>query len=150
MHPLESSCETGARPEVSPATGSRVQHLGRDFRWQDVAAADYKQAAAHHRGVTRMGLIGDRGEATAFHVRYFEIAPGGHSSLEHHLHEHAVFVMRGKGQVQLGAETHELGFGDSVYVAPNEIHQFRNPFAEPFGFLCIVDAQRDRPILVAD
>jgi hypothetical protein len=31
-------------------------------------------------------------------------------------------------------------------VAPHEAHQFRNPSATaPFGFLCAVDAVRDRP-----
>ena len=40
-------------------------------------------------------------------------------------------------------------FGDAVYVAPDEVHQFRNPSAtEPFGFLCVVDAERDRPVSV--
>jgi hypothetical protein len=34
-----------------------------------------------------------------------------------------------------------------VYIAPNDPHQFRNPeeAGEPFGFLCIVNAERDRP-----
>ena len=38
-------------------------------------------------------------------------------------------------------------FGDVIYVAPNDPHQFRNPddATEPFGFLCIVNAERDRP-----
>ena len=148
MHPPESSCEIGARPPAAAATGSRVVRLDADFRWAGVPAAEYKQSAEHHRGVTRVGLVGDQGEATAFHVRYFEIAPGGFSSLEHHGHEHAVVVLRGRGTVQLGDAVHDLAFGDTVYVAPNEVHQFRNPTAEPFGFLCVVDARRDRPVVV--
>ena len=90
-------------------------------------------------------LVGDRGESTKFDVRYFEIAPGGFSSLESHVHEHAVIVLRGSGEVQLGEAVHALGFGDAVYVAPDEVHQFRNPTSGPFGFLCIVDSQRDKP-----
>ena len=33
------------------------------------------------------------------------------------------------------------------YVSPDDPHQFRNPedATEPFGFLCIVNAERDRP-----
>lgn len=148
MHPVESSCEITARPTAPAPAGSRVLRLGPDFRWQGVEVAEYKESAEHHRGVTRMALVGARGEAAAFHVRYFEIAPGGFSSLEHHRHEHAVVVLRGRGQVQLGDAVHELGFGDTVYVAPGEIHQFRNPHGEPFGFLCVVDAQRDRPVIL--
>ena len=60
----------------------------------------------------------------------------------------AVVVLRGCGQVQLGDTVHDLAFGDTVYVAPNEVHQFRNPSEEPFGFLCIVDAERDRPVIL--
>ena len=96
-----------------------------------------------------MSLVGETGENTAFHLRYFEIAPGGFSSFEQHAHEHAVFVLRGQGEVQLGEQVHALGHGDVVYVA-HERHQFRNPSAtEPLGFLCIVDAQRDRPVVLA-
>jgi quercetin dioxygenase-like cupin family protein len=119
------------------------------FRWQDVPVAEYKQTPADWQGVARMVLVGDRGEKTRFEVRYFEIAPGGYSSRERHVHEHAVVVLRGRGQVWLGDIVSDLGFGDTVYVAPNEPHQFRNPSAtEPFGFLCIVDAERDRPVRV--
>jgi quercetin dioxygenase-like cupin family protein len=60
-------------------------------------------------------------------------------------------VLRGRGEVTLGSEVHPLSFGDTVYVAPHEVHQFRNTAAdEPFGFLCIVDAKRDRPVIVGE
>jgi quercetin dioxygenase-like cupin family protein len=137
-------------PQVSQATGaSRVVRLGADFRWQGIPVAEYKEAAEHHRGVSRTTLVGTSGEATAFQLRYFEVAPGGFTSLEHHAHEHAVIVLRGCGEVQLGQSVHELGFGDLVYVAPHTVHQFRNlSDREPFGFLCVVDAERDRPVRV--
>jgi ribulose-bisphosphate carboxylase large chain len=114
-----------------------------------VAATAYKAAADHHHGVSRTSLIGDNGERTAFHVRYFEITPGGHTTLEYHQHEHVVVVLRGRGVVQLGDGEQQLALGDTVYVAPHEPHQFRNPEAgEPFGFLCLVDAVRDRPVVL--
>ena len=109
---------------------------------QGNCACEYKQPAEHWCGIVRQELVGANGEQTACQVRYFEIAPGGFSSLEAHSHTHAVVVLRGHGEVQLGAGVHELSFGDVVYVAPNEVHQFRNPAREPFGFLCIVDARR--------
>jgi quercetin dioxygenase-like cupin family protein len=56
-------------------------------------------------------------------------------------------VLRGVGEVRLGEAVHTVGFGDTVYVSPNEPHQFRNASAtEPFGFLCVVDAERDAPV----
>jgi quercetin dioxygenase-like cupin family protein len=81
-------------------------------------------------------------------LAYFEIGSGGFSTLEHHAHEHGVIVLRGRGQVHLGGTWHEVGIGDVVYIAPHEIHQLRNVSEEPFGFLCIVDAERDRPVVV--
>jgi ribulose-bisphosphate carboxylase large chain len=137
------------RSWTSPA-GSRVLRHQPGFRWEGLPVTEYKRAAEHHCGVNRVTLVGDRGEATAFHIRYFEMAPGGFTTLEHHVHEHAVIILRGRGQVQLGDTQHELGFGDTVYVAPDEPHQFRNLSAtEPFGFLCVVDAARDRPLGLA-
>jgi len=147
MSDPRSSCEV-PQPAGPEAAGSRVLRLGPDFRWQGVPVAEYKQAAEHWSGITRTSLAGEVGESTGFHVRYFEIAPGGFSSHEQHAHEHVVIVFRGRGQVQLGETVQDLEFGDVVYVAPHEVHQFRNPFAEPFGFLCIVDAKRDRPTII--
>jgi ribulose-bisphosphate carboxylase large chain len=124
-----------------------VLRLGADFRWASVPVAEYKQAGDHWSGVARMTLVGDQGEGTAFQVRYFELAPGGFTTLERHGHEHAVLVLRGHGRVSLSGTEHGLAFGDLVYVAPQEPHQFRNPSTtEPFGILCIVDAARDRPV----
>jgi len=144
MSDFSSSCELSAS-SPSASAGSRVLRFQPEFRWQGVPVNDYKQPAEHWQKVTRMLLVGGRDEATGFHVRYFEIAPGGFTSLEQHVHEHAVVVLRGRGQVQLGDAVHDLSFGDTVYVAPREPHQFRNPSPEPFGFLCIVDAERDQP-----
>jgi len=121
---------------------SRIHRFDPSFRWDGIPIMEYKQSAEHWCGIVRQVLIGANGEQTAFQVRYFEIAPGGFSSLEAHPHTHAVMVLRGHGEVQLGAGVHELSFGDVVYVAPNEVHQFRNAASEPFGSLRIVDAQR--------
>jgi|SRR5262245_55072680 len=142
-----SSCEVPA-PQGTPASGSRVLRFQANFRWQGVPVAEYKQAGEHWCGVTRTVLVGEAGESTDFHLRYFEIAPNGFTSLEEHDHEHAVVVLRGRGQVRLGETVHELSFGDTVYVAPREVHQFRNSSdTEPFGILCIVNARRDRPVV---
>src|SRR5262249_23252175 len=106
---IGSSCEVSARPKVW-VSGSRVLRCDGSFRWHGVEAAAYKEGGEHHRGVTRMQLAGGQGESTAFHLRYFEIAPGGYSSLEKHVHEHVVTVLRGAGEVQLGEQVHSLGF----------------------------------------
>lgn len=139
MNDSRSSCEPGGR--------SRVMRFQPGFRWEGISATEYKRGGDNWCGVRRTALAGGRGENTAFEVRYFEIEPDGFSSLEHHAHEHVVVVLRGRGQVRLGDEVHDIGFGDTVYVAPHTVHQFRNPSAtEPLGFLCVVDSVRDRPV----
>ena len=129
---------------------SRVVRFDRGaFAWEGVARREYKRADATWAEVTRQVLVGAAGESCGFHLRYFEVAPGGHTTLERHRHEHAVVVLRGTGEVELGGAVHPLAFGDLVWVAPGEVHRFRNPGEEPFGFLCAVDAVRDRPEPVA-
>ncbi|OYV64322.1 MAG: hypothetical protein B7X07_06715, partial [Actinobacteria bacterium 21-64-8] len=69
---------------------------------------------------------------------------------EKHEHEHVVIPMRGMGEAQAGCYVWSVGVGDVVYVSPSDPHQFRCPAdaKEPFGFLCIVNSERDRPTAV--
>lgn len=120
-------------------------------RWEGgsfpgVPVREYKADDGSFEGVLRRHVaVPDTG---GFDVRYFEIEPGGHSSRERHRHVHVVLCMRGAGNVQLGADTHAIGPGDVITVAPDCVHQFRNGGPEPFGFFCIVDRERDRPVPV--
>lgn len=91
-------------------------------------------------GVSVRWLIGPADAARHFAVRYFEIQPGGYTSLGSHVHDHGVVVLRGRGQVLLGEEIREISYGDLVYVSPDEVHQFRCASEEPFGFLCVIRA----------
>lgn len=116
------------------------------FGWSGIFPATYKSGEDSWRGVSRRVFVGETGESTDFHVRYFEVEPGGFTTLERHLHEHCVVVIRGHGQAVLGGVPQDLAFGDVVYVAPDDPHQFRNDGGtSPFGFFCIVDAERDPP-----
>lgn len=92
------------------------------------------------QGVSVRWLIGPGQETPNFALRYFEIEPGGKTSLDRHVHDHGVFVLRGRGQVLLGEEVREIGFGDAVYVSSYEIHQFTCMRDEPLGFLCVIPA----------
>ncbi len=35
---------------------------------------------------------------------------------------------------------------DIAHVSPLDVHQLKNESSEPFGFFCIVDHERDRPM----
>src|SRR5437879_13775972 len=120
------------------------------FRWDGVPVREYKTGDVPYRDVTRQTLLGEAAgeEPFSFITRYFEIQPGGYSTLERHRHSHAVVVIRGRGRVALGEHTYDLAPFDCVYVAPGAVHQFAASGGEPLGFLCMVDLVRDRPELV--
>jgi ribulose-bisphosphate carboxylase large chain len=131
--------------ELAGNVSKLFRHLG-NFEWAHIEASGYKGGDdGSFQGVSRRVFVGERGESPLFHTRYFEVAEGGYTTLEQHLHEHVVVVMRGRGVALVGEKRVELGFGDVLYVAPDEVHQLSNSGTEPFGFLCIVNAERDRP-----
>ena len=96
-------------------------------------------------GAPRRAGSGSSGERSRTDLRYFEIEPGGHSSLEKHLHAHIVIGARGRGVLVLGSRRETLAPMDVACIGPLEAHQLRNESSEPFGFFCIVDHDRDRP-----
>ena len=83
--------------------------------------------------------VGPEDGSTNMIMRLFRIAPGGHTPYHTHDFEHVVRVVSGKGVVTDEAgESHALSLGQSVFVAPNEKHQFSNPSDEPFEFTCTI------------
>jgi ribulose-bisphosphate carboxylase large chain len=140
-----SSCEVPSALE----TQAILAHMAfqEDFSWQGRSATSYKgDDALPFDGVKRVELIGQAGERTAFDLRYFELAPQGFTSLEKHLHTHTIIGVRGEGVLIKGDEATSLKSLDVAYVDALEVHQLRNDQPEPFGFFCIVDHQRDRPM----
>jgi quercetin dioxygenase-like cupin family protein len=116
------------------------------FRWTGVDVHDYKdEGSAPFKDVSRQTLFNS--ESMAAELRYFEIAPGGYSTLERHEHAHAVMILRGEGRCLVGGEVRRIGASDLVSVPPMYWHQFRAGSGEPLGFLCMVDRERDRPQL---
>jgi quercetin dioxygenase-like cupin family protein len=83
-------------------------------------------------------LVGPKDGAPNFAMRQFEVAPGGFTPKHSHPYEHEVYVLSGKGTILEGNLPREIKAGDVIYVAPDEIHQFRNASSEPLKFLCLV------------
>lgn len=114
------------------------------FRWEDIPVLSYKEeGGTHFKSITRQVLFG-AGDIGA-ELRYFEIGPGGHSTLERHDHDHSVMVIRGEGQILVGLQVHRVGTNDLVRVPPQTWHQFRATADVPLGFLCLVRSERDKP-----
>ncbi|WP_295389733.1 cupin domain-containing protein [uncultured Thiodictyon sp.] len=115
-------------------------------RWAGVDLLDYKPSgSAPFKAISRQVLIGD--DTLACELRYFEIAAGGHSTLERHDHAHGVLVLAGSGACLVGGEIHPLGTHDLVRIPPWTWHQFRADAGSLLGFLCMVNRSRDRPVL---
>jgi S-methyl-1-thioxylulose 5-phosphate methylthiotransferase len=114
--------------------------------WAEVPIHAYKQeAGVPFKDITRRVLFSS--PALAAELRYFEMAPGGYSTLERHDHVHAVLILRGHGQCLVGEEVRAIAPNDLVYIPSMTWHQFRATAGEPLGFLCMVNAERDKPQL---
>jgi len=109
--------------------------------WSDVKMVPYTKGGAV--GGTVRVVIGPEEGAQNFSVRYFEIEPNGQSSFDRHAHDHGIYILRGRGRVLIGWDTHELSAGDVVYIGPNEQHQFESIGEEPLGFLCVVPPKEE-------
>jgi quercetin dioxygenase-like cupin family protein len=129
---------SGVRRFAAQATG--------DFGWAEVERLRYKEeGSAPFRDITRQVLFAQPDQACE--LRYFEIAPGGYSTLERHRHTHAVLILRGRGTVRIADEAHPIAQFDLVTIDPLVWHQFTAADDCDLGFLCLVSKTRDRPQL---
>lgn len=83
-------------------------------------------------------LIDSNDGAPNFAMREFQVEPGGFTPRHHHPYEHEVYVLEGEGEILENDQPHTLKAGDVVYVAPDEVHQFRNTGDSALKFLCLV------------
>jgi len=117
-----------------------------DFRWDQVDLRPYKEDdAAPFKAIARQELFAH--PSLGCELRYFEMAAGGYSTLERHEHVHAVMILRGHGRCLLGSEVRDVKPFDLLTIPSWTWHQFRATRGEPLGFLCMVNAERDRPQL---
>lgn len=134
------------RPHAAEPCRPPLRRALPGYRWEAVDLLRYKdEGSAPFRDVTRQVLFADAAGGAEW--RYFEVAPGGWSTLERHEHTHAVMILRGRGRCLLGDRVHEVAEHDLVEVPPLAWHQFRAAPDAPLGFLCLVSTVRDRPRL---
>jgi mannose-6-phosphate isomerase-like protein (cupin superfamily) len=120
-----------------------------NYRWDAVAHLPYKEdGAAPFKAISRQVLFAE--PRLGCELRYFEMDTGGFSTLERHEHMHAVMILRGRGHCLVGEEVRAVKPFDLVTIPSWTWHQFRATEGEPLGFLCMVNAERDRPQLPSD
>jgi quercetin dioxygenase-like cupin family protein len=86
-------------------------------------------------------LIGPSEQAGNFHMRHFEVEPGGHTPHHQHPYEHEILVLAGKGVARGEDGDVEIGAGQVIWVPADEPHQFRNAGDDPFELICLIPAQ---------
>ena len=97
------------------------------------------------KNVLKKILIGFDDGSSNIVMRYFLLDSQGHTPFHSHDFEHLIVVIEGKGYlVDSEKKEHLLEFSKVAFVPPNEYHQFRNPFKEPFGFICIVPSKGEK------
>ena len=128
---------------------SGVRRFKSGYRWEEVELLRYKsEDRVTFKDVTRQ-LLFDNADLGC-ELRYFEVAPGGHSTLERHEHTHAVLVLRGRGRVLINDRVFDIAAHDLVTIDRLTWHQFRAALDTLLGFLCMVNNERDRPQLPND
>jgi quercetin dioxygenase-like cupin family protein len=116
-----------------------VRHRADSGDWEGVTPREYTS------GAVRQVLVGREDGATQVELRHFTIPVGGASALEHHPHEHAIMVLTGQAEVQLGDVVAHANPGDVIFVSADEVHQLRTVGGEPLAFLCTALANRSAP-----
>jgi quercetin dioxygenase-like cupin family protein len=117
--------------------GTIHRFAGQDggWAWEGVPAQDYGPARP---GVSVRRFISRQDSSNNLELRYFELRPGAHTNWEQHNYEHAVLILRGHGSVRLGEEFFPISFGDAVFVAADEVHEFVAADDDLLGLMCTV------------
>ena len=88
-------------------------------------------------------LLGPDDGAPNFAMRRFTMGEGGGMPPHVNAVEHEQYVLRGRARVGIGAEIHEVGADDVLYIPAGEPH-FYEVVEAPFEFLCVVPNEQDQ------
>ena len=105
----------------------------RDWEGVEPSAYDAPEVA----GIEKRELIGHDDGAPHWRLRHFRVPPGGRTARERHPHDHGVYVLSGRARVTLEDRVEEVGPGDVVYVAGDELHQFEALGEGELEFICV-------------
>lgn len=121
---------------------------GDKYHWDAVEVKEYRKVGTFFRDITKQVFFDGR-HGLSSELRYFEVRPGGYSSLEKHEHVHGVMILRGRGRIlaasEAGTYVQDIEEHDVVHIPGNTWHQLQAAEDEFLGFLCLVENERDRP-----
>jgi quercetin dioxygenase-like cupin family protein len=78
-----------------------------------------------------------------FTMRFIEVAPGGHTLNHTHPYEHEMFFLEGLGELIEKNGVSPINPWEVIYIAPNELHQIKNPGKKPLRFLCMTPIEKN-------
>ena len=110
---------------------------------KDAKEHDVKEAYGSDADGVAIRWISDRRTGSEdylhnFALRYFTIRPGGYLAPHKHPWEQEIVVTKGRGTVATKENETDVGVGDAVYFAGDELHGFKNTGGETFEFYCII------------
>lgn len=89
-------------------------------------------------------LLGSEEGSDNIIMRYFRVHPGGHTPLHRHNYEHLIKIEKGQGVIiDENGNEHKVETDYNVYIAPNELHQFKSTSQDFFEFICIIPNKQD-------
>jgi quercetin dioxygenase-like cupin family protein len=94
-------------------------------------------------GVLVRKLISEEEGAPNFITRQLEVDAGGNTPHHAHPWKHEVYILDGEGVVKGGDEERKISGGDTVYLPPDEEHQFVNTGAGKLTFICVIPQSKD-------
>ncbi len=89
-------------------------------------------------------LVGPDDGADKFHMRHFEIAPGGCTPHHEHDYEHELIILAGRGVARSPEGDRPVKARDIVFVPAGELHQFVNSSDEPLEMICLIPAPKQQ------
>jgi len=105
--------------------------------YTDVALEDVDREG--FQGMKARYVITDKVGAPHFAMRVFEFEPGAHTALHQHSEEHEIFILEGTIiAVNDHGEEFALEPGHTLFIPPNERHQFRNPSERESKIICLI------------
>ena len=108
-------------------------------------AREYEVKRKGVKGVCVMYLLHAGVGAERIQLRVFTVAPGGHTDIHRHRHEHEVFMLKGEAQFIVGGSVVQASPGCAIFLASDEPHQIINAGAEPVQFLCTKETAETPP-----
>jgi quercetin dioxygenase-like cupin family protein len=88
-------------------------------------------------------LIGPEDGAPHFAMRRFVMGKGGGIPTHTNKVEHEQYVLRGRAEVGIGGQVHDVQSGDVLYIPAGTPHYYR-VIEAPFEFLCLVPNAPDQ------